>query len=133
MEKLSRPYRFKPIEGLLRLKKEDYKRRYLLSLLEKVEEDISSSPKGRAKRLTLFFYIIDILNSNNIPFYVRGGIILQYHLHEHSRETKDIDILIKMDPDDFYFLSKKAFENNDYGLDLKITNFGKNEPSEKYY
>ena len=128
-----KPYSYKPLEGLLKLNKEDYKCINLFRLLEKVEEDISPSPKGRAKRLMLFFYIIDILRSSGAPFYVKGGLVLQYYLKEHARSTNDIDILIGMDPDEFYNFIKKAFKNNIYGLDIKIANYEKREADSKYY
>ena len=126
-------FRYKPLEGLLKLQKENYKSITLLETLTKVEEDISPSPKDRAKRLMLFFYLIDILQSNNIPFYVKGGVILQYYLEDHARDTNDIDLLIPMDADIFYSSIKKAFENNEYGLTIKVKHYSKKEAEETYY
>lgn len=126
-------YRYKPLEGLLKLNKQDYKSVNLLETLNKVEEDVSSSPKGRTKRLMLFFYVINILKNNNIKFYVKGGLILQYFLEEHARATNDLDILIPNDADDFYHQVKDAFLNNPYGLSIEITSFEKEEANIKYY
>lgn len=126
-------YRHKPLEGLLKLNKEDYKSVSLLNMLDKVEEDVISSPKGRAKRLMLFFYLIDILKTNKIDFYVKGGLILQYYLKDHARPANDIDLLIPPDVDEYYQKAKQAFENNNYGLDIKIIRFNKREADENYY
>lgn len=129
----NKPYKYQPIDGLLNLKKEDFKCINLLKMLEKVEEDISPAPKGRAKRLMLFFYLIDILNSKNIPFLVKGGLILQYYLKDHARATDDLDILIPNSPDEFYIKAQEAFKNNIYGLDIKISKFSKGEANKDYY
>ena len=126
-------YRYKPLEGLLKLNKNDYKGISLLKMLDKVEEQLSPAPRERAKRLILFFYVIDILKSNNIPFYVKGGLILQYYLKDHARNTNDIDLLIPNDVDDFYKRVQEAFNNNAYGLEIKATRFEKKEADESYY
>ena len=126
-------YRHKPLEGLLKRNKENYQGVSLLKTLDKVEEDIAPAPRGRAKRLMLFFYLIDILQSNVIPFYVKGGLILQYYLKDHARPTNDIDILTPSSADEFYERAQKAFKNNAYGLDLTIIRFSKREADENYY
>ena len=103
-----------------------------MKTLDKVEEDIAPAPRDRAKRLMLFFYLIDILQSNVIPFYVKGGLILQYYLKDHARPTNDIDILTPSSADEFYERAQKAFKNNAYGLDLTIIRFSKREADENY-
>lgn len=133
MGNLVESYRNKPLEGLLKLNKEVYKGISLLKMLDIVEEAISPSPRDRAKRLMLFFYLIDILKTNDIPFYVKGGLILQYYLQDHARNTDDIDLLIPNDVDEFYKRARRAFENNEYGLNIKIISFEKREADESYY
>lgn len=128
-----KPYQYQPIDGILNLKKEDYKGVDLLKALEKVEEDISPIPQGRAKRLMLFFYLINIMKNSGVVFCVKGGLILQYYLKDHSRPSNDIDLLVPNDADIFYVSAKQAFANNQYGLDIQINDYRKDEPSKKYY
>lgn len=132
LEALVESYRHKPLQGLLQLNKENYKGIGLLRTLDKAEEDISPAPSGRAKRLMLFFYLIDILQSNGAPFYVKGGLVLQYYLEDHARPANDLDILIPPDVDAFYRQAEEAFRNNAYGLDISIARFSKEEADENF-
>lgn len=102
--------KFRPLEGLLSLRKNDLKSIGVFDTLQEVEEKLSPSPKGRAKKLLLFFIVINELRKANIPFYVKGGTILQYALAEHARATNDLDVIVPGDSDSFFEKAKVVLE-----------------------
>lgn len=127
----SQPNKVKPLQSLLTLSKDKNSDNFW-HLLNQIEEGCPSL-KGNTKRLALFFYIIEILRSNDITFYVKGGITLQYYLKEHARVTNDIDLLIPSNSLEFYEKAQEALNNNKYGLDIELSDFRKEEADKDYY
>ena len=125
-------YKYQPINGLLSIDKKEIEGANVLSVLSYVEEKVNSAPVGRAKNLALFLIVINILNKAGLSFYIKGGIVMQYYLGDHSRPSNDIDVVIKEDPDTFYEKVKNALDNYQGELSFKITGHHKNPASEKY-
>ena len=124
-------YEYKPLEGLLNIKEAPSGN--LFDLLNYVEEKVPSLPKGRSKKLLLFLIIINLLKKNGLSFYVKGGIILQYFLGEHARETDDIDVVIPGDSDVFYEQIKKVLAKPHKGLSFAVEQYNKRDADANYY
>lgn len=125
-------YQFRPLDGLLSLDIDKIKSIGVLKSLQYVEDELSPSPKGRAKKLVLFFIVINGLIKNDINFYVKGGIILQYYLKEHARTTNDLDIIIPIDSDIFINQVKEALNNYKSDIRFEVSNYIK-KPAHKNY
>ena len=125
-------YKYQPINGLLSIDKKEIEGANVLSVLSYVEEKVNSAPSGRAKNLALFLMVINILNKAGLSFYVKGGIVMQYYLGDHSRPSNDIDVVIKEDVDTFYEKVKIVLDSCQGELSFKITGHHKTPASEKY-
>lgn len=42
--------------------------------------------------------VLEKLNNVNLDFYVVGGLLCQWYLKEHSRYTKDVDMVFYSNP-----------------------------------
>ena len=58
--------------------------------------------------------VIEKLNNINIDFLVVGGLLSQYYLKDHSRFTKDVDILHSSNEEEIKEELKKEFGNIDF-------------------
>ena len=126
-------FKYQPLLGLFNIDKKENKSVSVLSTLSFVEEKINPAPKGRAKDLALFLMLIDILANANLPFYVKGGTIMQYALGEHARPSSDIDVIIPKDADNFIEKAKDVLENYQGTLSFKVTHHHVKPADEKYY
>lgn len=126
-------FKYQPLLGLFNIDKKEIESDNVLSTLSFVEEKINPSPKGRAKDLTLFLYLINILTKANLSFYVKGGTILQYRLGEHARANPDIDVLVPKDVDNFIENVKKVLENHKGKFTYKVTYEHKYPADAKFY
>ena len=104
-------YKYCPLEGLQSIRKEEVLGKSFSNTLSFIDEHIITSPKGRASKLFIYFYLINLMQENNLSFLVKGGIIMHYYLKDHARPTNDIDIIIN-DYDDFIKKLEKVFKEN---------------------
>lgn len=126
------PFQYQPLAGLLSIDKKEIEGVSVLDALSYAEEKIRSSPKGRAKDLALLLMIVRILAKANIPFYVKGGILMQYRLGDHSRPTNDIDVLVPLGAGAFHEKAKDALENYQGELSFQVSRFRKSPASKQY-
>lgn len=126
-------FKFRPLKGLLSLNNNNFKSISVFNALQSVEERLSPSPNGRAKKLMLFFIIINELNKVNIPFYVKGGTILQYYLDDHARATNDLDVIVPGDSDSFFENTKRALEAYDKDIIFEVKEYIKKPAYDKYF
>lgn len=126
-------YKYRPLAGLLSIKKEEISDANVLNTLSYAEEKIKPSPKGSAMQLAFLFYLIKILKDAGLSFYVKGGLIQHYYLEERARPTYDLDIIIKEDSDAFVEKLNSAFETNQDSLSLKIKKYEVTPANNLYY
>ena len=126
-------FKFRPLEGLLSLSVNDLKSISVFDMLQYVEGELSPSPKGRAKKLLLFFIVINELMKKSIPFYVKGGTILQYSLAEHARATNDLDVVVPGDSDSFFEKAKIALEAYRGEIRFEVKDYLKKPFYDKYF
>lgn len=126
-------YAFRPLEGLLNQNDIDLQSTGVFDSLRRAEEEISPSPKGRAQKLVLFFLVIRELAKRGIPFYVKGGTILQYHLGEHARANHDLDIIVPGDSDPFFLEAKKALEGLEGDISFTLDEYRKKPAYETFF
>ena len=126
-------YKFRPLTGLLNIKKEEISNADILSTLNYAEEKINSSPSGRVTHLALLFYLIKIMQSAGISFYVKGGVIQHYFIEERTRPTYDLDIIINDDADALINKLELALSSLNDSLTFKIKNYKKAAADNIYY
>ena len=126
-------FEYLPLEGLFSIEQKGYSGANVFDAISLAEEKIFSSPKGRTKTLESLLYLIRIMKDAGLPFYVKGGVTLHYYLKQNARPTRDLDILIREDPEAFLLRLEKAFASQSGGLALKIGRFSKKEADASYY
>ena len=126
-------FKYQPLLGLFNIDKVEIESANVLSTLNFVEERVNSSPKGRAKDLTLFLYLIDVLANANLSFYVKGGTIMQYYLGDHARPSLDVDMVIPKDVDNFIKKAQEILDNHQGKFTFKVTHKHVNDANEKYF
>ena len=126
-------YKYRPLDGLLVIKKEEISNADILSVVTYSEEKIKSSPSGRVAQLALLFYCLKILIDTGIPFYVKGGIIQHFYLKEECRPTYDLDIIIPSDSDILIKELEERLNALHDTLSFVVKKYRKNPPHEGYF
>lgn len=67
--------------------------------------------------------VLEKLNNVNLDFYVVGGLLCQWYLKEHSRYTKDVDMVFYSNPKEVEESLKKAFGLIDFYFSEETESF----------
>ena len=126
-------YKYRPLDGLLEINREEIKNTDIVSAFDYAEEKIASIPNGRTKDLAVIFHLIKIMKAANLNFYVKGGVILQYYLKDKARVTHDIDRLTIDDGESFLNKVKDALKDIKGPLTYVVKEFRKEPANEHYY
>ena len=125
-------YLFRPLDGLRSIKNEEVKSADTIEKFSILEGLIKSKPDGRVTKLALLFYFISVIQGK-IPFYVKGGIIMQYYLNDKARMTNDLDIITNISLKEFIDKLNNVFDKEYDGLSFKINKVLENKANEYYY
>ena len=125
-------YDFRPLDGLFAIENEISSAK-IGNVFSYAENKIKSMPEGRTASLALLFYFIGCLNKSNLPFYVKGGLPLQYYLGENARPTYDLDIITNLDRDIFFRELENYLNNMKGNLIFKIRKYAKMDADLNYY